>query len=105
MNLTPTQSRWVAKFVMVVLLAAIAATFFTGYLTSIVLRNGSHAIYCPAGTSFFVFPCTPTAEATFIAVRMFLYSTAILTAIGAGWINIGGTICPVDFLGLFRDRG
>ncbi|NTH51586.1 hypothetical protein G6L09_11450 [Agrobacterium rhizogenes] len=88
MRSAAAQLKWVFRLRMVLLVSAIVATALTGLLTALVVRHGSHAVYCPAGTSFFIFPCTPTPDAIGYAVMAALLLTATLSIVGAAIVGL-----------------
>lgn len=59
------------------------------FLSLIALRNGTHALYCPATSAIWIFPCTPTARAIgmaswiafMISLPVFLLAV-LLTGVG-----------------------
>ena len=88
MRSAATQSKWAFRLKMVFVLSAVVATVLTGLLTSLVVRNGTHAVHCPAGTSFLIFSCTPTLDAIGYAVMAVLLFTVALSIVGATIVGL-----------------
>jgi hypothetical protein len=48
-------------------LSLVPGAIVVGFLAYMLLRNGTHASYCPAASAFWIFRCLPTPEALLFA--------------------------------------
>lgn len=50
------------------LVSAIVGLVAAGLMSLLVLQNGTHSVYCPAATGFWIFKCLPTPWAVVMAM-------------------------------------
>ncbi|MFK4810823.1 hypothetical protein ACI3KW_11480 [Devosia sp. ZW T5_3] len=66
------------------LISVAAGMVAVGWLSQIVLRNGTHAVYCPAATKFWIFACLPTLQA--IGVATALTAVVAICVFPVAWV-------------------
>lgn len=66
------------------MLSAIVGLVSVGLMTLLVLQYGTHSVYCPAASGFWIFKCLPTPMAVAAALGMF--AVAALTVFPFAWL-------------------
>ena len=58
------------RFGLCLAISLLLSALLVGFVASLALQNGTHAVYCPAASAVWIFPCLPTFSAIKLALLL-----------------------------------